>query len=249
MLPELGRFLQPDPIGFRGDASNLYRYCGNDWENKADPTGLGPVVVPAEAEGPSYEADMQNWGKSNNPNIPRGERVEWGTATWRTKGKSAISISDPREGNRHRVYIPEDSRHENIVDNHSHITNNWDGETLVPISAQDVRRGNRTGRTQEVITANKTRFRYRPEEDKDTRDAGKAGVIEKAAKNGDWHRARGANPNVSDPLGKLKQHRTQEAQAVQTSAVTNEPGMFNVHKTGFGGADPGGFTSVRADYQ
>ncbi len=41
MSPELGRFLQPDPIGFKGDASNLYRYCGNDWANRTDPTGLG----------------------------------------------------------------------------------------------------------------------------------------------------------------------------------------------------------------
>ena len=38
--PELGRFLQPDPIGFKGDGSNLYRYCGNDWANKTDPMGL-----------------------------------------------------------------------------------------------------------------------------------------------------------------------------------------------------------------
>lgn len=41
MSPELGRFLQPDPIGFKGDASNLYRYCGNDWANRTDSTGLG----------------------------------------------------------------------------------------------------------------------------------------------------------------------------------------------------------------
>jgi RHS repeat-associated protein len=40
MSPELGRFLQPDPIGFKGDASNLYRYCGNDSVNKSDPMGL-----------------------------------------------------------------------------------------------------------------------------------------------------------------------------------------------------------------
>jgi RHS repeat-associated protein len=40
MSPDLGRFLQPDPIGFKGDASNLYRYCGNDWANRTDPTGL-----------------------------------------------------------------------------------------------------------------------------------------------------------------------------------------------------------------
>src|SRR5713226_8455195 len=42
MSPDLGRFLQPDPIGFKGDSSNLYRYCGNDWANKTDPLGLNP---------------------------------------------------------------------------------------------------------------------------------------------------------------------------------------------------------------
>jgi RHS repeat-associated protein len=40
MSPELGRFLQTDPIGFQGDASNLYRYCHNDPEDFSDPTGL-----------------------------------------------------------------------------------------------------------------------------------------------------------------------------------------------------------------
>lgn len=40
MSPDLGRFLQPDPIGFQGDASNLYRYCGNNWGNRIDRTGL-----------------------------------------------------------------------------------------------------------------------------------------------------------------------------------------------------------------
>jgi RHS repeat-associated protein len=40
MAPELGRFLQTDPIGFQGDASNLYRYCHNDPEDFSDPTGL-----------------------------------------------------------------------------------------------------------------------------------------------------------------------------------------------------------------
>jgi RHS repeat-associated protein len=40
MSPELGRFLQPDPTGFKGDANNLYRYCHNDPEDFSDPTGL-----------------------------------------------------------------------------------------------------------------------------------------------------------------------------------------------------------------
>jgi RHS repeat-associated protein len=47
--PALGRFLQPDPIGFKGDASNLYRYCGNDWANRTDPMGLeGPPDDPRD---------------------------------------------------------------------------------------------------------------------------------------------------------------------------------------------------------
>src|ERR1700730_17029859 len=38
--PDIGRFLQADPIGFGGDATNLYRYCGNNPLSGADPTGL-----------------------------------------------------------------------------------------------------------------------------------------------------------------------------------------------------------------
>lgn len=37
--PKLGRFLQPDPIGY-GDGLNLYGYCDNDGLNRHDPIGL-----------------------------------------------------------------------------------------------------------------------------------------------------------------------------------------------------------------
>jgi RHS repeat-associated protein len=62
--PELGRFLQPDPIGFGGEGAkdlaikygslkdivptldyNLYRYCHNDPVNKNDPHGLHDLNV------------------------------------------------------------------------------------------------------------------------------------------------------------------------------------------------------------
>jgi RHS repeat-associated protein len=38
--PDVGRFLQPDPIGLNGDPTNLYRYCGNNPVTRFDPTGL-----------------------------------------------------------------------------------------------------------------------------------------------------------------------------------------------------------------
>ena len=43
--PELGRFLQPDPLHFGGKDLNLYRYCHNDPINHTDPFGLTDVKV------------------------------------------------------------------------------------------------------------------------------------------------------------------------------------------------------------
>jgi RHS repeat-associated protein len=37
--PTLGRFLEQDPIGFNGGDTNLYRYVGNNPNNRADPSG------------------------------------------------------------------------------------------------------------------------------------------------------------------------------------------------------------------
>jgi RHS repeat-associated protein len=39
-LPVMGVFVQPDPLGFAGGDSNLYRYCGNNPINGIDPLGL-----------------------------------------------------------------------------------------------------------------------------------------------------------------------------------------------------------------
>jgi hypothetical protein len=38
--PDIGRFLQPDPIDFNGDPTNLYRYCGNNPLKNFDAFGL-----------------------------------------------------------------------------------------------------------------------------------------------------------------------------------------------------------------
>lgn len=42
---ELGRFLQTDPIRFSAGDMNLYRYCGNNVVDKADPLGLFDICI------------------------------------------------------------------------------------------------------------------------------------------------------------------------------------------------------------
>jgi len=51
--PGLGRFMSEDPMGFSAGDANLYRYCGNDPVNGADPTGL-------------VERDSWKYGYQNN---------------------------------------------------------------------------------------------------------------------------------------------------------------------------------------
>jgi RHS repeat-associated protein len=46
--PDIGRFLQPDPIGFAGDPTNLYRYCGNNPVTRSDPSGLNKLPYRTE---------------------------------------------------------------------------------------------------------------------------------------------------------------------------------------------------------
>jgi RHS repeat-associated protein len=47
--PDIGRFVQPDPAGFAGDASNIYRYVGNNPSKGSDPTGLlAPPKLPEQ---------------------------------------------------------------------------------------------------------------------------------------------------------------------------------------------------------
>jgi len=52
--PDIGRFLQPDPIGFRG-GNNLYRYCGNNPVTRWDPFGLQVPIITESKGTPETE--------------------------------------------------------------------------------------------------------------------------------------------------------------------------------------------------
>jgi RHS repeat-associated protein len=54
--PDIGRFLQADPIGFNGDTTNLYRYCGNNPVTRRD--SFGTQALPFEDPG-FYEVPQE----------------------------------------------------------------------------------------------------------------------------------------------------------------------------------------------
>jgi RHS repeat-associated protein len=67
--PDIGRFLQPDPIGFRGDRTNLYRYCRNNPVTRWDPFGLqswgsGQKI---DLTGPGGEAEAEHQYVTGDP--------------------------------------------------------------------------------------------------------------------------------------------------------------------------------------
>src|SRR6266545_6583311 len=95
MSPDLGRFLQPDPIGFKGDASNLYRYCGNDWANKTDLLGLDSLNLFIPGSDYSKNADMLG-RKTNEVTVAAHMEVDLKTG-------AIVGIADGRSG--HYVII------------------------------------------------------------------------------------------------------------------------------------------------
>jgi RHS repeat-associated protein len=77
--PKLGRFLQPDPIGY-ADGLNHYAYVGNDPVNRLDPLGLETIIVTGSyasdtlsGAGVMASALMALIGPMMVPQLARGE--------------------------------------------------------------------------------------------------------------------------------------------------------------------------------
>lgn len=84
-FPEWGRFLQPDPIGHKGDSNNLYRYCANSAMNYHDPSGL------------------DYWFGIDIDSTPVNRW--WGLAPFGVSFTTlSISVTDPRSGAGYRTF-------------------------------------------------------------------------------------------------------------------------------------------------
>ena len=90
--PTLTRFLQPDPIGFAGDPTNLYRYCGGDPVNNVDPNGLDAITVlkkPYEPKGPSFSVGS-NYTPTGS-HIPQSRTATWNGSAWDISYRDAVN--------------------------------------------------------------------------------------------------------------------------------------------------------------
>jgi RHS repeat-associated protein len=66
--PQLGRYIEPDPLGRLGSGNNLYAYVDDDPTNLADPLGLCPSNCPAVPSHPQNASVNANIGTAQDVN-------------------------------------------------------------------------------------------------------------------------------------------------------------------------------------
>lgn len=97
----LSRFLQSDPIGFKGDALNLYRYCGNDFVDRSDPEGLqgaGTGTLASQPPRPIQPDGMWEMARGNFGSVTAqavaAAAIRGPTVKWSDEGN--LNLHEPR---------------------------------------------------------------------------------------------------------------------------------------------------------
>jgi len=91
--PSIGRFLQPDPIGYV-DSYNLYTYCGNNPPNWIDPWGLKPGDTYLGQDSAATAASLDIYGKTTTSGREHGG---WIYRKWYWP-KGVYSYTEPVRG-------------------------------------------------------------------------------------------------------------------------------------------------------
>jgi RHS repeat-associated protein len=131
-FPDLARFLQPDPIGFKGDGSNLYRYCGNDWANRVDPLGLdyGPFG--------SFDAALA-FAQQQFHTEARQNNTEFAQDVYKFEKTKHYYVNDPNWGSENTVHssgkIPNGATNAGHIHDHGHYAKRQ-GNHLVPTTRE-----------------------------------------------------------------------------------------------------------------
>lgn len=226
MSPELGRFLQADPIGiqiqgakpsaqaaayfwagqapakFASTELNLYRYCRNDPANLMDPLGLDPMVVDQETDALAHKALTLNLGAMQAMQRLGGlfSRYEFSTTVVQApEGKRLVG---PRtDKNETQVEPPSEEGTTSLAETHNHtfdLSPAGNKYTKVNFSRDDINRGDKYGRPQYAITPNGVRERYRPSDKATDEERKKEGGIIERWRDGEWKRVPGANTDMSN---------------------------------------------------
>lgn len=180
--------------------SRIGLLCHNDPVNRNDPTGLEPIVVSPAENALALQGDVQNIAVMNANTWLFGLLSFEYASTVYGDSQGNLTLSAPRTDYHTRdVRPPSDPSKISRVETHVHTFTARDDTTNSYLSVPDVTRGNQTGRTQQVISPNGVRDRYRPSDNAGERKRGEGGIIERRGKDGEWHRLPGANTDLKHP--------------------------------------------------
>lgn len=138
--------MQPDPIGFDGDATNLYRYCENNAPNYIDPNGefvplIAAIVLAVFTSAYIYEATHMHVDVPPPPSQTTGPpEIRAAPAVQDAYGHDVTSPDDTREENED-IYDPalmRDGRRDNNTEEAEQLEFDFDWTSSRPTTGAGI---------------------------------------------------------------------------------------------------------------